>query len=318
MNLTVETITALRAQGVPAEAVLDAIQTALTKRVEADRERARERQQRSRARRRASAPGCHSDIRAPSLPPLVPPGQKEKNQKKKPNPPIIPPEPSLSLSPGEPELTTTTYMPSDWTFREEHIHAAQAGCEAKGHRMMVEKVKDNQPGFLREFAEQYVAEQAIVFRRWAQGWRRGAVDWDDQFHEWLRVGFAKMGKHGCPSLTHEGQVLTLTDMLTSFYFAKREAEDRESERMDPNFESKQAQAAREASERAENERRYNLSNEERWAEQAAEKRRADMKWWADRAEGFRKTLSPEKFDEWLRNMPMPDMLPDWCGEKLTR
>ncbi len=216
-------------------------------------------------------------------------------------------------------------LPPSWQPKVHHVDKVEARCRAVMTRSgPLQLLAERQPGwddFTREFAERFTAEKAQEMRAWDQKARHRNEDWDMRFDAWLDTEFRHLARDKVkPFITVDGKPVSLGDGMSRA--VKRSfAESAASMREDPDYEIKIAEAARKAAqkaaENAEYERQRTLSDEERQAEHAAEKRRTDMKWWADRASGFRMTLSPEKFDTWLRNVPMPDMLPDWCQALLA-
>lgn len=179
MNLTVETIAALRAQGLPAEAVLDAVQAALTARIERDRESARLRQQKSRAARRprrASSGMCHSDDRDPS-------------PDKKKNPPDPLKEKTNPIRSKPPSSASAQTLPADWQPHDCHVDSVWIEFSKL---VSPENQRDASRGYdtagqVYEFARSFVEAQATRMRGWARTWHRTHPDWHERFAEWLRI-----------------------------------------------------------------------------------------------------------------------------------
>lgn len=206
MNLTVETIEALRHQGLPSDAILDALQAALKARIEQQRAKDRERQQRSRAARRprraASSEAGHSDTRDPLSNKKE--GSPHTPLKKKTNSPL--PKPPSSAS-ATAEAAEGTRLPDDWTPREDHVHQAEMACQrALDPEIAIEFVGlDHCESCIamsvETFALQFVEEQTKRFRGWATTWRRTHPDWDARFSEWLRIEFSRLAKAKQPIRT---------------------------------------------------------------------------------------------------------------------
>lgn len=179
MNLTVETIAALRAQGLPAEAVLDAVQAALTARIERDRESARLRQQKSRAARRPRrvvSATCHSDSRDPS-------------PDKKKNPPDPLKEKTNPILAKPPSSASAQTLPADWQPQDAHVDFVWVEFSKL---LSLENQQDASRGYdtaeqVFEFAQSFVKAQAMRMRGWATTWHRTHPDWHGRFAEWLRI-----------------------------------------------------------------------------------------------------------------------------------
>lgn len=231
MNLTVETIEALRAQGVPAEAILDAVQAALKARIEQQRKKDRERQQRSREARRARRSKlCHGDTRDPF--PAKKEGSPHTPLKKKTNPSLREPPSSAPSDEGE-QATGEAQLPDDWEPDDMHadlvIGWARRALNAElVYEAQTEQVLDQ---FLLSFAVRFCEAQADEFRAWAMTWKRISPNWSLRFCEWLRVACRDFQKIE-PVILVGSRAIALNEMCE--HAIQFERETRESDNKAPS------------------------------------------------------------------------------------